>query len=187
MWRPVTIKHWDGPGPRVVETTTGTGVGYHTGLPAVPSRWGLVRDPQGPCDAPAFRWTNRSVAAPQGLAWFVQRWQVEGTLEEARAHLGVETQRQWSDTAMARTTPSLLGLYSLRTLMARQILQAKQRPSRTAAWYANKHAPFSDTLALVRRHLWSTGHFSMSTAPTDVQKVPRVLWERLTDTVCYAT
>jgi hypothetical protein len=178
VWRPVTIQHGYGQGPRGVETTTGTGVWEHTGLPAVPIRWVLVRAPQGKCDAQAFRCTALSVEAPQVLAWFVQRWQVEGTFEAARAHLGVEPQRQWSDKAIARPTPSVLGLYSLSTLLARQILQAKQRPRRPAAWYAKKPATFSDTLAWVRRHVWSTCHFSMSTSPTDMQKVPRALWER---------
>ena len=35
-----------------------------------------------------------------------------------RTHLGVETQRQWSDLAIARTTPALLGLFSWTTLAA---------------------------------------------------------------------
>jgi hypothetical protein len=186
VWRPVTIQHWYGQGPRVVETTTGTGVWYHTGLPAVPIRWVLVRDPQGKFDAQAFLCTDLSVEAPQVLAWFVQRWQVEVTFEEARAHLGVETQRQWSDKAIARTTPILLGLYSLVTLMAKQMLQGQQMPIRTTAWYAKEHATFSDTLALVRQRVWSACHFSMSASETDIQKVPRDLWERLTETVCYA-
>jgi hypothetical protein len=146
----------------------------------------LVRDPQRQFDAQAFLCTALTMEAAQILAGCVQRWKVEVTFEKARAHLGIETQRQWSDKAIARTTPIVLGLYSLVTLVATQILQATQIPIRTAAWYAKKHATFSDTLALVRRHLWSAYHFSMSTSQTDVQKVPCALWERLTDTVCYA-
>ena len=34
-------------------------------------------------------------SAKQIVAWFVQRWQLEVTFEEARAHLGVETQHQY--------------------------------------------------------------------------------------------
>jgi hypothetical protein len=176
--RPVAITPWYGQGPRVVETTSDPGVWYHTGLPAVPIRWVLVRDPPGQFDAQAFLCPDLTVEASPRRAWCVQRWQVEVTFEEARAPLGVETPRQWSDKAMARTPPIVLGLSSLVTLVAKQILQAKQLPRRTAAWSAKKPATFSDTLALVRRPVWSACHFSMSTAQTDVQKVPRALWER---------
>jgi hypothetical protein len=186
VWRPVYIKNWYGQGPRTVETTTGTAVWYHTGRPVVPIRWVLVRDLQGKFDAQAFLCTDLTVEAHQMLVWFVQWWQVEVTFEEVRAHLGVETQRQWSDKAIARTTPILLGLYSLVTLVAQQMLHAQQMPIRTAAWYAKEHATFSDTLAVVRRRLWNAYHFSRSASEPEVQKVPRSLWERLTDTVCYA-
>jgi hypothetical protein len=186
VWRPVSITNWYGQGPRVVETTTGTGVWYHTGLPAVPIQGVLVRDPQGKFEAQAFLCTDLTVEAPQILEWFVQRWQVEVTFEEARAPLGVETQRQWSAKAIARTTPILLGLYSLVTLVAKPMVQAQQMPIWTAAWYAKEHATFSDTLALVRQRLWSACHFSMPTSETDIQKVPYALWERVTETVCYA-
>ena len=52
------------------------------------------------------------------IGWYLLRWRVEGTFQEVRAHLGVETQRQWSDKAIARTTPLLLGLFSLVALVA---------------------------------------------------------------------
>ena len=49
----------------------------------------------------------------QIVQWFLLRWRIEVTFQEVRAHLGVETQRQWSDKAISRTTPLLLGLVSL--------------------------------------------------------------------------
>lgn len=185
-WQQVQIANWYGQGPRTVELSTGTAVWYHAGLPAVPIRWVLVRDPQGKFDAQAFLCTDLDVQAPQMLAWFVQRWQVEVTFEEARAHLGIETQRQWSDKAIARTTPALLGLYSLITLFARQLIDAGQIPTRSAAWYTKQQATFSDTIALVRRHLWSVQYFAMSQDNSEMLKVPRAWLERLTDTLCYA-
>jgi hypothetical protein len=185
-WGRTQVEQWYGHGPRAVELTTGTAVWYHTGLPAVPIRWVLVRDPQGKFDAQAFLCTDLDVQAPQMLAWFVQRWQVEVTFEEARAHLGIETQRQWSDKAIARTTPALLGLYSLMTLFARQLMEAGQIPTRSAAWYTKKQATFSDTIALVRRHLWSVQYFAMSKDNAEMLKVPRAWLERVTDTLCYA-
>jgi hypothetical protein len=116
----------------------------------------------------------------------VPRWQVAVTVEEARAHLGIETQRQWSDKAIARTTPGLFGLYSVVTLLAAQMTEDHHLPARVAAWYTKQQATFSDTIALVRRHLWSTMHFSMSEAPGEILKVPRAVWERVIDTLCYA-
>ena len=59
----------------------------------------------------------------QIVQWYMLRWQVEVTFEELRAHLGVETQRQWSDQAIARTTPSLFGLFSVATLAADVLIE----------------------------------------------------------------
>lgn len=186
QWQSITVKGWYGEAQRVVEITTGSGVWYHAGMPVVPIRWVLVRDPEEKFDAQAFLSTKLEVDPVQMLAWFVRRWTVEVTFEEARAHLGVETQRQWSDKAIARTTPTLFALYSVVSLMAARLIETNACPVRTAAWYAKESATFSDTIALVRRHLWSSCHFSMSGSTPDVIKVPRSLFERLTDTLCYA-
>jgi hypothetical protein len=122
------------------------------------------------------------------LRWFMSRWQVEVTFEETRAHLGIETQRQWSDKAIARTTPALLALYSLVTLIAHDRLhtQPEPVPVRTAAWYVKPQPTFSDTLAWVRRWLWSAPYFSTSPPTTDTIKTPRQLFDRLTEALCYA-
>lgn len=185
-WDRTQVEPWYGNGPHTVERTTGTAVWYHTGLPAVPSRGVLVRDPQGTFDAQAFLCTNLDAGATQSLQWFVQRWQVEVTFEAARAHLGIETQRQWSDKAIARTTPALFGLYSVVTLLAAPITEDNHLPARVAAWYTKPQATFSDTIAVVRRQRWSTMYFSMSEAHGEILKVPRAVWERVIDTRCYA-
>jgi hypothetical protein len=111
---------------------------------------------------------------------------MEVTFEEARAHLGIETQRQWSDLAIARTTPALFGLFSMVTLMADQLIKTEVKPVRTAAWYEKQTPTFADAIAIVRRCLWSSCHFSTSGKNSDVVKIPRSLLERLTDAVCYA-
>ncbi len=129
----------------------------------------------------------------QILQWFVRRWQIEVTFEEVRTHLGVETQRQWSDQAIARTTPTLLGLFSLITLLAHHLQQQHPFKVRQAAWYSKPLPTFSDALAkrflrkiaLVRQSLWSCT-FSLSTEPTEMVKVPRSFLERLTDALVYA-
>ena len=120
--------------------------------------------------------------------WFVQRWQVEVTFEEVRAHLGVETQRQWSDKAIERTTPLLLGLFSWVTLAAHLLAERAQLPVRQAAWYVKDRPTFSDALSAVRHQLWFPATiFSMSPSEPDMVKIPRSLFDRLGDTVCYST
>lgn len=94
VWQSVTMERWYGGRDYTVELTSQTATWYHTGLPPVPIRWVLVKDPQGKFQPQAFLCTDLTVAPQQILHWFRQRWQVEVTFEEVRAHLGVETQRQ---------------------------------------------------------------------------------------------
>jgi hypothetical protein len=110
QWQGVTVRGGYGQHERTVEMVSATCVWYHTGMPAVPIRWVLIRDPAGKFDPQALLCTRLEVTPLQILAWFVLRWQVEVTFEEARAHLGMETQRQWSTKAGSRTTPCVLGL-----------------------------------------------------------------------------
>jgi hypothetical protein len=121
----------------------------------------------------------------QIIAWYVSRWQIEVTFEEVRCHLGVETQRQWSTRAIARTTPCLLGLFSLVLLLAYH-LSPTELPTRHAAWYAKSAPTFADALALVRRHLWAEVHSPapLYAAPTGYSSMH--LLERLIAAACYA-
>ncbi len=185
-WRRVTITGWYGEPERAVELTSATAVWFHSGLPPVPIRWVLVRDPQGAFAPQALLCTDLAADPAESLGWFVRRWQTEVTFEEARAHLGVETQRQWADKAITRTTPVLLALFSLVTVLADRLISSGSIPVRRAAWYAKERPTFSDAIALVRRHIWSHWHCSTSAARTDMIKVPRQLFERLTETLCYA-
>jgi hypothetical protein len=169
-----------------VEVVSATAVWYHSGLPPVPLRWVLVRDPAGRFETQALLCTDPAAAPAQILAWFVQRWQLEVTFAEVRRHLGVETQRQWSELAVRRTTPALLGLFSLVTLAAHHALASRPLPLPQAAWYRKPHPTFADALALVRRQLWAGLLFCWSPHPSDVVKVPRAFIEHLTDSLCYA-
>ena len=117
-------------------------------------RWVLIRDPEGQFDPQALLGTDLTAEPAQILGWFVLRWQMEVTQEEVRRHLGVETQRQWSDLAIQRTTPALLGLVALVTLLAHPAMLDQPPPVRQAAWYRKHDPTFSDALALVRRALW---------------------------------
>jgi DDE superfamily endonuclease len=185
-WTPVTVANWYGEGARTVEVASDTAVWYHAGLPPVPIRWVLVRDPQGGFDPQALLCTDLAAEPAQILAWFVLRWQLEVTFEEARRHLGVESQRQWSDRAVLRTTPALLGLFSLVTLWAHPRMAPAGDRVRQAAWYHKPLPTFADALALVRREIWGQVAFGMSDPGTELVKVPRALVERFADALCYA-
>src|SRR3954471_2678994 len=184
-WQAFTVC-WYGGTTRAIEVATATAVWYHGGLPPVALRWVLVRDPLGEFEPQALLCTDPTIRAPQIVEWFVLRWQLEVTFHEARAHLGVETQRQWSDRAIQRTTPALLGLVSLVTLIAYELLPGQAPPVRQAAWYAKPLPTFVDTLALVRRELWAVPVFSLSPQTTDVIEIPRSRWDRMTTALGYA-
>jgi hypothetical protein len=185
-WTRTAIDNWYGGGRREVEISTDTAIWYHTGLPPVDIRWVLIRDPQGEFEPQALLSTNLDHTPQQILSWFVRRWTMEVTFEEVRAHLGVETQRQWNDQAIGRTTPALMGLYSIVTLTSGALMKAETKVIRTAAWYAKTQPTFSDAIAWLRRLLWSHGYFSMLDSQSEMIKIPRSLLERLTDAVCYA-
>lgn len=185
VWQTVTLR-WYGGSLRSVALASGTAVWYHSAKPLVPLRWVLIRDGEGKFEPQALLCTDQTITAQQIVEWFVLRWQVEVTFEEARAHLGVETQRQWSDLAIVRTTPGLLGVFSLVTVFAHQLLQGNELVARQAAWYHKALPTFSDTLALVRQHLWPVSISWMSGAKDDVVIIPKALFERLTDTLAFA-
>lgn len=151
VWTRVAIAGWYGPRAREVELASGTALWYQGGHPVVPIRWVLIRDPAGRFDAQALLSTDPALGAEQIVAYYVRRWQVEVTFQEARRHLGLETQRQWSELAIARTTPVLLGLFSLVTLLATTLDVVRLR---RAAWYPKPVPTFSDALVAVRQHCW---------------------------------
>lgn len=186
-WTEHRVAGWYGGTERVVEVMSDTAVWYHTGLPPVPVRWVLVRDPLGEFKPQALLSTNLESDPVEMLRWFVRRWRVEVTFEEARAHLGLETQRQWSDKAIARTTPALLALFSIVTLLAHHHYSGRQDLSvRQAAWYVKRLPTFADALATVRQQLWRDVGFHTSRSEADSVKVDRALLDRLTDALCYA-
>jgi hypothetical protein len=187
VWKKVTIRDWYGEKHRQIEIVSRTAVWYHSGKPPLPIRWVLIRDPKGKFRSQALLCTDLNVDAVQIVKWFVMRWQLEVTFQEVRTHLGVETQRQWSDWAIARTTPALLGLFSLVTLLAHRSTRRGKLPIRQTAWYDKPLPTFSDALAIVRYQLWQAMIFHTSVPEVDMQKVPRVLLIRFTDALCYAT
>jgi len=173
QWQEVVFSEWYGYNQKTMLIATGTAWWYHSGKEALPIRWVLLRDPAGKLKTTALLCTHESFTALEIVTLFVRRWAIEVTLQEVRAHLGVETQRQWSTKAIARTTPVLLALFSLVALLA-DWLQAKGKLLvSTAAWYDKKQPTFSDAIASVRHLLWSSSSFSMSAAENDMIKIPR--------------
>jgi DDE superfamily endonuclease len=184
-WKPVVVADWYGQGQRRVEIASDTAVWFHNGLPALSIRWVLIRDPKGKFKPQALLCTDLTVKPEQILKWFILRWTVEVTFHEVRTHLGVETQRQWADLAIARTTPSLLGLFSLVTLLAHLHAKRGKLPVRQAAWYSKPLPTFSDALAIVRQTFWQHLYFQPSHFQGNVRKVPVKALECLRNAVCY--
>ena len=137
-WSPINLTEWYGGQQRRLEILSGIAVWYCSGLPPAQIRWVLVHDPSGEREPQAFLSTDLMAKPEQIIGWFVSRWRMETTFQETRTHLGMETQRQWSDLAILRTTPALLGLFSLITVWADRlartpaglIVSMRRRPQR---------------------------------------------------------
>ena len=181
VWTSVVVSQWYNAQQRKLLVATGTAVWYHAGIPPVPIRWVLVRDPCGEHEPSAFLSTDLDAKPATILGWFVSRWRVETTFQEVRAHLGVETQRQWSDLAILRTTPALLGLFSLITVWADGLVRDRAtalRPN-AAAWYRKQEPTFSDAIAAVRRVLWSPPDLSLSRHEGETIIIPTALLKQV--------
>ncbi len=177
VWQKLTLD-WYGEGERTLEMCTGTALWYRYGSDPLPIRWVLTRDPLGKRPPKAIFSTDPTQTAEQIISDFMKRWSLEVTFEEGRAHLGIETQRQWSDLAIERSTPVLFGLYSLVTLFGQALHPDGHIPVAQAAWYRKQTATFRDVLARVRRHLWGQETFPTSPTDPDVVLVPRSTLER---------
>jgi hypothetical protein len=153
-WEQLSVRWYNGT-TRELLVFSGTSLWYTPGKPPVAIRWVVVRDPDGEIEDTPLLCTDLDATAQQIIEWFVPRWNIEVTFEELRAHLGVETQRQWSDRAIERTTPCLFGLFSLVTIMAAHMVTDGQLPVVQTAWYRKEQATFSDAIAFVRRKLWA--------------------------------
>jgi hypothetical protein len=184
-WRRLLVSGWYGRGERMVEIVSATALWNHPGR-RVPIRYVLVRDPTAELEPQAFLCTDLEADPLDILRWFVRRWSIEVTFAEVRRHRGVETQRQSSEPAIDRTTPVLLGLFSLITLWANDHY-AKHTPMvRTASWYPKPLPTFSDALADIRRRLWTEGNLQISREEFDPAKISPATINTLIDMACYA-
>jgi hypothetical protein len=177
---------WYGGEEKEIEMVTDTCLWYRRGLPPVPIRWVLIRCPENSFKPEAFFCSDPQVSAEQIIVWFIARWNIEVTFEELRAHLGFETQRQWSDKAIERTTPCLFGVFSLVVLMAK-VLHPETLPIRQASWYPKEEATFIDALAAVRSHLWCSLNCRTSAQTADMLLIPQSALFSLLEVACYST
>lgn len=185
VWETVTLR-WYGGTERTVEIATGTASWYHPGTPPLPIRWVLSRDPEGTLEPRAWFSTRPDDAGAEIVAEFVLRWPLEVTFEESRAHLGVETQRQWSDLAITRQTPCVFGLYSLVVALGQALQREQPIPCRTSSWYPKAEATFSDVLAAARRHCLANLDIRTSRIDPSRVEIPRHQFDRLMNAACYS-
>ena len=172
-WELKDIK-WYGNKTKTVKILSRACLWYQAGKPPATLRFVLVIDPEGKSRDEAFFSTDINLSPEKIIEYYVLRWNLEVTFEEVREHLGVETQRQWSDKAIARTTPLLMGLYSLVTLIALQMKELYELTPLSTAWYQKKNEiTFSDVIAFVRRIIWSEKYFSRSRISSDIVKIER--------------
>jgi hypothetical protein len=186
VWQRHTVPLWYSQVNRTIEFTSGTALWYRGGIQPVPIRWVLVRDPKGTLVPQAFLCTNTQAEPTAILGWFIMRWQVEVTFEETRARLGVETQRQWSDLAILRTTPALLGAFSIVCLWAHDSYSATGLIPRAAAWYHKPVPTFSDAIAQARRQIWQHQNTCSSRQTADLIQIPRQIWNRMANALAHA-
>ena len=177
---------WYGGKRRIVEIATGTALWYTPGYDPLPIRWVLVRDPAGQLSTKAHFSTDLEQSPLEIISDCIKRWSIEVTFEEMRAYLGLETQRHWSVRAIERTTPCLMGLFSLVVLIA-FTLHPQQLPVRQASWYPKQEATFSDALAAVRSDLWRSVNCSTSAQDADRLLIPRATLQALLEMACYST
>ena len=177
-WEQVEVE-WYGGQVKPMQVFSRTGLWHRRGRDPVAIRYVLARDPESKQPDAAYLCTDEDVLPGEILKYVVQRWSMEVTFEEARAHLGLETQRQWSDLAIARTTPVLLGLFSLVTLLAMEWHRAGLLAAERTAWYEKEGPTFADCIRLVRQQIWRVRIMGTSTASADVIQLPQPLLEAL--------
>lgn len=185
-WQTLTVAGYGGK-PHTISFVTEVGLWHQYGTPAVTGRAVYINDPSQKWKPCILFATDINASPQQIIEWFVMRWSVEVTFEEVRAHLGFETQRQWNPLAIVRTSPAILGLFSLVTLLAHHLLDGQPLPIRQTAWYHKTQPTFSDTLAYVRRHLWRHTHFPKARSHPSFENILASLLPGWEDILCYAS
>lgn len=185
-WKTIQIARWYNEVDKKVQVASGISIWYRAGKPAVQIRWVLIKDKQRNKRPVALLSTDVSLQAEQIIGYFIRRWSMEVTFKEVREQLGVESQRQRSDRAIACTTPMLMALFSIVTLWANSLFKSRLLKMQPSAWYTKKHATFSDALAAVRRQIWQQRELYLSEQQGEMIKIPKALFGELTELLARA-
>lgn len=176
VWAEVEVP-WYGGGSQVMRVLTGIGLWTAPRLRPLPLNYVVTRDPSGTHRDAVYFCTDGKLPPAEVLAHVVRRWSLEVTFAELRAHLGMETQRQWSDRAIARTTPVLMGLFSVVSVLAVGWHGRGELSTCGSAWYAKGEPTFSDCLSLTRQKIWRHQNQTGSSAEEVLLQLPKALWE----------
>ena len=165
---------WYGGRMRTVRVVTGTGNWYQRSGGLVPVRWVFVEDLDGTHRDEYFFSTDVQMSAKEIIEAYTGRWSIEVTFQEARAYLGLESTRGWTQNTVLRMAPCLFGLYSLVALWYAQLSQRDQQAGRLH-WSGKDTVTFSDAITAVRRWIWRKGIFAECDQTGTLQKIPRRL------------
>jgi hypothetical protein len=175
-WKSGTLV-WYGQTFKTVNYLSGVCLWYRASLQPLPIQWVLISDPEGKSRTEAFFSTNLTIDSLRIAQLFIWRWPIETTFQECRNHLGFETQRQWSDKAIQRTSPVILALFSIVCLMALKLYREEKLLPLTSVWYNKKESTFSDLLIFVRKYLWNLIYLNKSDVETDFIKFDSQQWQ----------
>lgn len=178
-WRKVCFSKWYNEQNKEMEITSGKAVWYRAGKPIVPIQWIIIRDPLAKLKPIAIQSTDLELSPIQVIRHYITRWQAEVTFEELRAHLGVETQRQWSDLSILRSTPTLMALFSIITIWADKLVSLQKLTVAQTAWYLKTYPTFSDALASVRYRIWHYNVCLHSIISPECKQMDRKIIEHL--------
>ncbi len=180
-WKKIVLK-WYGGKKAEGEFITGTSIRHSWGYPYTPIRWIILKSPTGEFDPIALSCTDLEMNEQEIIETFVKRWNIEVTFEEVKSHLGLKGQRNWSDKSIERTTPSIMGLYSMINLMVFESRECEKLHPQSTGWYQKDFVTFSDVLFYVRQQIWRENFFHRLPFSTDHEKNKA---EVLLDTMIY--
>jgi hypothetical protein len=184
-WTRLIFSEWYGNRNKEMMIVSGVAIWHKSNTVMVKIRWVLVKDPEGKLEPVLLACTDTTLPAEKIVTFFVRRWRVEVTFAEVRRHLGVETQRQWSDLAIERSTPCLMALMSIVCLMANSLHICCPIQLNKTSWYRKKAVTFSDVLAAVRIEILQKAKLSTSLCKPHIESYSAKichLWFLLTQT-----
>lgn len=140
-----------------VELASYLGMPYRS-LPGRLVRYVIVRDPRGIYRPTYIFCTDPDVPASEVVEEYARRWPLEVAFEASKQKLGIEHPRTQLPTAVRRSAPFGMVLYSMIVLWylrdGFQIAASAALPP--DPWYPKTTRPsFSDMLACLRRASWS--------------------------------